>query len=296
MSYQQLTFIIEADLAEPCAEWLESHGALSVTFSEAENEPLFQIEVNEAPLWKKTKVSAFYSADFTIAPLLETLPTHFPKAENIGVDIIKEQDWVRLTQENFPTQDYADNLWIIPSWEKPETHCKNVVRIDPGLAFGTGTHATTAMCLHYLATHPPKNKIVIDYGCGSGILALAALALGAKQVYAIDHDPQALEATANNAQLNAFSNEKNLIILHADQMPPVQASLILANILAKPLIELSEKITRLGEANGTLVLSGLLDEEKQLIIKTYEKQGCQLESQIKKEEWGLLTFLCPPKS
>lgn len=287
MHYQQITFIIEANLAEAVAQWLEENNALSVTFSEAENEPLFQVEVNEAPLWKQTKVSAFYSEDFAVTPVTNQLKKHFPELIQLSIALIEDQDWVRLTQENFPAQDYADNLWIIPSWEKPESHCKNVVRIDPGLAFGTGTHATTSMCLEYLATHPPKDLVVIDYGCGSGILALAALALGAKKVYAIDHDPQALEATQNNAELNCFVTKDNLIILGTNEIPKIKASLILANILAKPLISLSENIMNLSETNGTLVLSGLLFDEKQNVIDAYQSR-CKLISAVKKEEWALL--------
>ncbi len=287
MNYQQITFIIEAQHAEACAEWLEENEALSVTFSEAENEPLFQIEVNEAPLWKQTKISAFYDAEDNIENIIAELKNSFSSLYNFTHEFVEDQDWVRLTQRNFPTQCYADNLWIVPSWEKPEPHFHNVVRIDPGLAFGTGSHATTFMCLDYLADHAPKDLEMVDFGCGSGILALAALALGAKKVYAIDHDPQALLATENNAQLNEFCNSENLVACQLAQMPKTKFPFIIANVLAQPLISLAPQIMDLLEDQGTLVLSGLLEHEQDELFSAYAKR-CHLRKAIQKDGWALL--------
>lgn len=287
MHYQQIIFIIEASQAEDCAEFLEKHDALSITFSESENEPLFQIEVNETPLWKRTKVTSCYPEDADLKPLIEELKKHFPKIEALSIELIADQDWVRLTQQNFPTQAYNENLWIVPSWEKPEKHYHNIVRIDPGLAFGTGTHTTTALCLEYLAQNPPKDMVVVDYGCGSGILALAALALGAKKVYAIDHDIQALEATYNNAQLNDFANDENLIICDSNSVPEITSPFIIANILAKPLMKLAPKIIDLLESKGTLILSGLLTGEQDEVLAAYEN-ACTLTNAVSRDEWARL--------
>ncbi len=287
MHYQQLVFIVDAELAENCAEWLEERGTLSVIFSESDNEPLFQIGVNDTPLWKKTKVTAFYEQAVDLAPLITAFTNQFKEIETLHVEIIENQDWVRLSQQNFPTQCYSNNLWIVPSWEKPEKHFHNIVRIDPGLAFGTGTHATTAMCLDYLANHPPKAQDVIDFGCGSGILSLAALALGANKVYALDHDEQAILATNNNAALNDFTNPHNLSVSDSRTLPKIKAPLIIANILATPLIQLAPQILELLQADGKLILSGLLKEEVHTVFAAYQK-NCTLLNTVIKDEWALL--------
>jgi len=169
--------------------------------------------------------------------------------------------------EFYKPMKFADKLWVCPTGQErlePHTVC---LTLDPGLAFGTGTHPTTALCLEWLASHDLKDKTVIDYGCGSGILAVAALLLEAKQAHAVDIDPQALTATQDNAQKNRV--QTRVLCYLPEQFEPVQCDVVLANILAKPLIELAEAISQLVLSGGRLILSGILAEQTESVLEAY---------------------------
>ncbi len=289
MAWQKLIIQTVPAQAETLANALLEVGALAVSLEENSPEAVFQLEPEQHPLWQQLNVVALLDTTTDAKLLLAQCQAllncnELPKYK---IETLADQDWVRKTQQDFKAQCFADKLWICP------THCDannligDVVRIDPGLAFGTGTHATTAMCLKWLAEHPPKDLTVIDYGCGSGILALSALSLGAKKVTAVDHDKQALIATENNFKLNHFTGELTVGLPNTITEP---ANVVLANILANPLIELAPRLTTLVESGGYLILSGLLNTEKDRVFNAYQEQFTLLDC-IQEQEWSCLILL-----
>jgi ribosomal protein L11 methyltransferase len=272
MPWQQLTFNITSKNADACANLLSELGALSVSLQDAADEEIFQLNPEDEPLWQQVQIKALFEADVELPPIIQELTQQFQiNPDHLITEHIAEQDWVRLTQEQFKAQCYANHLWVIPKHLATEFNHATQIIIDPGLAFGTGTHPTTALCLTWLAKNDVKNKVVVDYGCGSGILSLAALALGAKEVYAIDHDEQALQATKNNLALNNF-DINTLKIVSPDNTPDIKADIVIANILAKPLIELKNELLSLIKPNAHLVLSGLLISDKEKIMQHYQSE------------------------
>lgn len=259
----QLSIACNSIQAEQVADILQGLDALSVTLADGKDQPLYQLEPDDHPLWQDTVVTALFSDQQDADQCQQLLNTFFEQPLPCKTESIAEQDWVRLTQQNFPAQSFGNKdplFWVVPSWQDSADYQQKII-IDPGLAFGTGTHPTTHLCLQWLANNPPKGLQVIDYGCGSGILALAALALGAKSVIAIDHDLQALESTHNNLALNANIKPSHLQTHLPEQCPNTAAELVIANILANPLISLCDKLTKLTQDNGRLLISGILQEE-----------------------------------
>ncbi len=291
MAYLKISITTSAELAEVISAYLMEQSALSVSLEDAADQELFQLEPNETPLWQHTKVVALFTEQTNPDAIIEQLAAQLNLSEPLDCEIeqLAEQDWVRLTQQQFQPQCYAEQLWVCPSWYDTHELTGDIVRIDPGLAFGTGTHPTTALCLDWLAKHPPHKQIVIDYGCGSGILALATLALGAKEVFAVDHDTQALEATYHNGTLNAFVKEQ-LYILLPEQLPVIKADVVIANILANPLIELAPLLIERLNPNGQLILSGILEKEIATVAAAYEKKLTQIDVSVQ-DEWARLVFL-----
>lgn len=288
-AWQQLEIITQASDAEKIAGLLNEYGALSISFKDAGDQALFQLMPDETPLWSKTKVIALFSQQTDIECIIRQMKHEVQNAIiNYQISLLHDQDWVRQTQQNFPPQCFGETLWVIPSWCNSNHYGNRVIKIDPGLAFGTGTHPTTALCLKWLAKHPLQNISMIDFGCGSGILSLAALAMGAKEVYAIDHDPQALQATRNNAELNPFTKNK-LHTLTLEAMPKIRVPLIIANILSQPLIELTNHFNAFADASATLVLSGILVGETNSIAEAYSPHF-KIMSAKNKEEWTRLTL------
>lgn len=292
MAWQQLELLTQAEFADEVADWLSEQGALAVSMTDGADQALFQMMPEHQPLWECTQVLALFPVDHDVFQLVKTLQSHSPNwIQSHRVVELAEQDWVRETQRQFPPQCFAEQLWILPSWCDANHYVGPKLRLDPGLAFGTGTHPTTALCLSWLAQHPPKNHRVLDYGCGSGILALAALALGANHVQAIDHDPQALEATQNNAALNDFPAHSLTLTLDPSLLS--SADLVIANILSQPLIELAESIAKLVSHNGELILSGLLNSEIETVARAYSP-WMQVASATIKDEWAMLRLVRIP--
>jgi ribosomal protein L11 methyltransferase len=290
MSYKKLFILCNNTEAEKISDALFALDSLSVTFTDAADEPIFQIHPDDAKLWTSTEVSALFPEDSDIEKIVKELKKSLEISDsNYRWETLQDEDWVRKTQGEFPPQFYGDTLCVQPTWAKNPDFSGAILTIDPGLAFGTGTHPTTALCLAWLAENNIKDKIVIDYGCGSGILALAALALGAKKVYVTDHDPQALQATKNNAAVNSFVNDNNLFITEPEDFPEIKADIVLANILANPLIELSGKLTALVKPEGCLILSGILTQEAKKVYAAYEKHFKQTEK-VEKDNWCRLTL------
>lgn len=269
-------------------------GAEAVTMTDAKDEPLFQLTPEDEPHWQHTTLHALFDESIFPENIIEQIKMNFSefKLYDFYIEKIFDENWVEKTQQQFHPQQFG-NLWICPQWKKSAwkkslRHKKNpVVFLEPGLAFGTGTHPTTQLCLTWLATHSLKNKIVIDYGCGSGILALAACALGAKEIWATDHDHQALISTENNANYNTFKNTVH--IANTDDIQSVHADIIVANILANPLIELAPLLKKLVLPKGKLILSGVILQDADHIAAVYSDHFTRVDTQ-KKDEWVLMEF------
>lgn len=245
--------------AEALGDELIETGAVSVTFQDSHDTPVFEPLPGETRLWGDTDVIGLYDAETDMkwvvsqlenSPLLGTGFIH-------KIEQLEDKDWEREWMDNFHPMRFGERLWICPSWrDVPDPTAVNVM-LDPGLAFGTGTHPTTSLCLQWLDSLDLEGKTVIDFGCGSGILAIAALKLGAAHAIGIDIDPQAITASRDNAQRNGVS-ERLSLYLSKDQPEALQADVVVANILAGPLRELAPMISVLPRAGGLLGLSGVL--------------------------------------
>lgn len=288
MPWQQ--FSLEAGDLNPelIADFFGSQGALSVSFVDAADQPLFEPEPGTTPLWSATRVTGLFAEDADLSSLTQQLKSTFGAAafERLGVETLADQDWERVWLDQFHPMQFGRRLWVCPAGQRPD-YDKDAVLIDldPGLAFGTGTHATTALCLQWLDGHPPDNQRVLDYGCGSGILAIAALKLGAAAVWGVDIDEQALWASRENAARNGV--DAGLMTGLPEALPDQRFDLLLANILANPLIELAPRLAGLVRAGGDLVLSGILGEQAVTVRAAYER-WFSLSETVERDGWVCL--------
>lgn len=297
--WQQLKVQLNADWAEHLSDHLTEVGAVSVTFADAADTPIFEPEVGTTPLWQQTQVIALFDAATQLAPLVDQLLNESVWAQTVGltrsdfqVERLPDQDWERAWMDDFHPMAFGDHLWIVPSGYPTPTQKGVHLYLDPGLAFGTGTHPTTALCLTWLDQNPPQDQTVIDYGCGSGVLALAAKKLGAHWVYGVDIDPQAITASQQNAARNQVQIEF-MSTQAAEHLPAHQADCLLANILAGPLTALLPTFQHLLRPQGTLILSGLLNDQAARLIAHYQQQGFECLAHQKQDDWGLLHFRAP---
>jgi ribosomal protein L11 methyltransferase len=272
MAWQQIKISVESTQAEALGELLTELDAQAVTFLDAKDTPMYEPKPGEVLLWPDTQVIGLYAAqdDLTGATKAILEAFDFIDATEIIIDPLEDKNWEREWMENFHPMKFGRRLWICPSWhEIPDITAVNIM-LDPGLAFGTGTHPTTRLCLQWLDSIDLIGKVVVDFGCGSGILAIAALKLGAKEVIGIDIDPQALLASADNAKRNGVENRLKLYL--PQNQPKLEADVVVANILSAPLKELSKTITDFCKENGMLVMSGILQEQFESVLQVYEKQ------------------------
>jgi ribosomal protein L11 methyltransferase len=292
MAWQQLTVTTDELSAPEVADYFSEIGAVSVTFMDAEDEPVYEPALGETKIWSNTQVIALFELDTDLTLIKESVKQQFIDTpfKHWTEQTIADQVWERAWMEFYQPMKFADRLWVCPTDQGKAEAGTVCLTLDPGLAFGTGTHPTTALCLEWLATQPLAGKTIIDYGCGSGILAIAALLLGAAQAYAIDIDPQALTATLDNAQKNGV--QERLICLLPEHFTPVQADVVLANILAKPLVDMTAYLSQLLAPQGSLVLSGILAEQSEHVLAAY--QGfVPLTSFQQKEDWVRLAGIKP---
>ncbi|MCW8093254.1 50S ribosomal protein L11 methyltransferase [Alteromonas sp. ASW11-130] len=285
MPWLQLKIDSSAEQAELIGNVLSANGAQAVTFIDAKDTPMYEPKPGEVMLWPDTQVIGLFDA----ADDMQSIISNLRKAKVLGgnfkyaLDPLEDKDWEREWMDNFHPMRFGERLWICPSWrDVPDPKAVNVM-LDPGLAFGTGTHPTTSLCLKWLDAIDVQNKVVVDFGCGSGILALAALKLGAKEVIGIDIDPQALLASKENAKRNDVA-ERLHVYLPQDQ-PRIKADIVMANILSGPLIELQTTITGYCKHNGLIVLSGILAEQVSTIEAAYTKDLI-LDKSIVDGEWA----------
>ncbi|MGF1742823.1 50S ribosomal protein L11 methyltransferase [Vibrio profundum] len=274
MPWIQIKLNATSDNAETISDMLmEETGALSVTFLDAKDTPIFEPLPGETRLWGDIDVIGLYDAETDMDNVLITLKGSDLLASDFAykVEQLEDKDWEREWMDNFHPMKFGERLWICPSWrDVPDPEAINVM-LDPGLAFGTGTHATTSLCLEWLESIDLNGKTVIDFGCGSGILAIAAIKLGAAKVIGIDIDPQALLASKDNAQRNQVGDQLE-VYMPQDQPKDLVADVVVANILAAPLRELSPIISGLVKPQGQLAMSGVLDTQAQDVASYYSAQ------------------------
>ncbi len=267
MSWLQISLQIDRAIAERAAEEFEALGAAAVTMEDAEDIPVLEPAPGETPLWPRVVVTALFddAGENTLTAIASTRA--WAARQGFHLSRLQDKAWEREWLRDFRPMRFGRHLWVCPGDQQPpEDPAAVTLHLDPGLAFGTGTHPTTALCLEWLDTHPPVGRRVVDFGCGSGILAIAAAKLGASEVAALDIDPQALTSTRANASRNGVSANVR-ILAEQDHVPA--ADLLIANILAGPLIDLAPAFARALPPGTTLVMSGILAAQADTVISAY---------------------------
>jgi len=284
MDWQQISFEVQKSEVDLISEVLVGLGSLSITFKDAQDNDIYEPPVGTTPLWEKVTVAALFSSemskDYVEKTILEICDISISDATSL-----KDKVWEKECQKDFPAMQFGKKLWVCPSWDiKPELSTGAIViEMDPGLAFGTGTHQTTSLCLEYLDENPPVNLDVIDFGCGTGILAIAAAKLKAKSVLAIDNDPQAVIASHENVITNRCDEVINTI--HSmDQDNSSRCDLLIANILANPIIELEPLFSEFLKSNGTILLSGIIKDQVKEVVSCYSQNFTDIKL-ANKDEW-----------
>jgi ribosomal protein L11 methyltransferase len=271
--WRSVSLLADALHADQLSDLLLEHGAVSVSIEDADagtprEQPQFgESEAPSAPLWSNARLIALFDAQAQIENLIEE------SARRCGMDTVPmydveevaERNWVALTQSQFQPLRISGRLWIVPSWHVPPDPEALSIVLDPGMAFGTGTHPTTQLCLEWLSTNLVAGESMLDYGCGSGILAIAAAKLGASPVFGVDIDEQALSAAAENARRNCVE----VALIHASQPLRIQFDRVIANILANPLVMLAPLLASLTKPGGRLVLSGVLSSQVERLEQAY---------------------------
>ena len=272
MPWQQLTLTCNGLQADEAELALNELSALAITLRDAQDQPLLEPQPGEMPLWSAIRITGLFDQAVNLVSIREQLveKLNWLDAGSIQSETLGDQQWERTWLQYFKPIDCGNRLWICPSHCQPiEKDAVNII-LDPGLAFGTGTHPTTKLCLQWLAQQNLQGKTIIDYGCGSGILAIAALKLGAKKAICIDNDPQALIATRDNAQRNSIPvHDIETILASKAYMGDQKADVVLANIIASILIQLVPAINTLVKPHGTLVLSGILETQIDDVQQAY---------------------------
>ncbi|AFI88385.1 50S ribosomal protein L11 methyltransferase [Pectobacterium parmentieri] len=289
MPWIQLKINTSGKVAEQLGDTMIESGAVSVTFQDTHDTPVFEPLPGETRLWGDTDAIALYDAEIDMNAVIAMLEQD--PLLGVGfkhkIEQLEDKDWEREWMDNFHPMQFGKRLWICPSWrEIPDPSAVNVM-LDPGLAFGTGTHPTTSLCLQWLDGLDLEGKTIIDFGCGSGILAIAALKLGAARAIGIDIDPQAIQASRDNAQRNGVS-ERLELYLPKDQPADLSADVVVANILAGPLRELAPLISDLPKAGGHLGLSGVLSTQADGVAEAYADKFT-LDPVAEREEWCRIT-------
>lgn len=293
MPWLQIKIQTTPEHAEQYEDMLLAAGCAAVTYQDSEDQPIFEPDLGTTPLWNNTNVTGLFAAEHDLEETLELLyeaqQSTFTddKLPAFNAEILEDKDWEREWMTHYHPMQFGENFWVCPSWtEVPNPKAVNLM-LDPGLAFGTGTHPTTALCLEWLASQDLGHQQVVDYGCGSGILGIAALLLGADKVTGVDIDPQALQATQDNLERNGLESSR-LPVYFPEQVPSLQVDTLVANILAGPLKQLAPSIAELIKPGGKLLLSGLLDSQGE-DVSSYYSQWFDMEPARQKDEWIRLT-------
>ena len=282
MAWLQITFAVENTQAEQFGELLFENGALSVTMLDAADQPIYEPPLNTTPLWKETQLKTLFEIGTNVDELLDELQSKWGRSLPFyDIEELEDEDWIQKGTADFHAMQFGKRLWVCPSWESEVNQQDAVIiQLDPGLAFGTGAHPTTSLCLKWLDDHDLKGKTVLDFGCGTGILAIAALKLGAATAIGTDNDPQALDASKENAQ----NNQVDIELYLPEKLPQNQIDIIVANILANPLCELAPTLIGLVKTSGLLVLSGILHDQSAQICEIYQRFADVLEI-TQQDDW-----------
>ncbi|GAB1264490.1 50S ribosomal protein L11 methyltransferase [Aurantivibrio infirmus] len=271
MSWLQLFVDTDPSHASAIESAILKLGAASVTFTDNADQPILEPALGETPLWRATRVTGLFDAgvdtselDKVLAPVIATTQASFKWEQ------LEDKDWQREWMKHYQPIDCGNGVWICPSWCPPPDPLALNILLDPGMAFGTGTHPTTLLCLQWLAEQEVSELSVIDYGCGSGILGITALRMGSGPVDAVDIDPQALIATQDNSRRNHLP-ENSVRTFLPEQFNDKSADLVFANILAGPLVELAPRITALTHPGSLLCLSGILDSQAEAVMSAYRE-------------------------
>ena len=286
--WQQLKIQLHSEDTSYFEQILFDSDAISISYLDAEDQPVFQEEPGSTPLWDNTFLLCLFNTKTDLGSLLNKLRCNTKVLNNksLNIELIEDQDWERSWMKGFEPIQFGEKLWICPSWlSPPEPNAVNI-KLDPGLAFGTGNHATTSLCLRWLDQADVRGSEVIDYGCGSGVLSIASALLGAVKVHSVDNDPQAISATIDNSRRNKVPGDVLTTYL-PEAVPPVHADILIANILERPLIDLSEKFAELVKKGGYITLSGLLEEQIPSLLSCYDR-WFDMEAPQVEQGWVLL--------
>ncbi|GEN23899.1 ribosomal protein L11 methyltransferase [Halomonas cupida] len=294
MAWLQLKAEVPPEHAELLEELLLEEGATAITLQDAHDDPVFEPDRGTTPLWDQTVLTGLYDDLEGIHDMLERLAAawaeHMPDdpCPVIEHELLDDRDWEREWMEDFKPLRMGQRLWIVPSWHQPPQDDAINLKLDPGLAFGTGTHPTTALCLEWLDGLALDGGLdgldVLDVGCGSGILAIATLKLGAASAIGTDIDPQALTASRDNAERNDIESSR-LELRYPEQMGAERFPLVVANILAGPLVELAPTIGQHVAPGGRLALSGILADQAEEVLDAYRAQGLIMDTPCYREGW-----------
>ena len=292
MSWLELSVRVSRQNATLVESLLQNEPVLALTLTDDADDPVLEPGVGETPLWPSVFVTALFSGDTPVEPLtrmLSLLPgVDWPHQVNFRK--FEDQQWERVWLDRFKPMQFGSDLWIVPGDAPVPAGALYALRLDPGLAFGTGTHPTTHLCLEWMDSHDfaqnSGGETVVDYGCGSGVLGITAAIKGAKTVICVDNDPQALTATSDNAQRNGVQGKVKG--LAPEQFKPQMADVVLANILAGPLVELAPRLSATVRHGGSLVLSGLLEGQVDEVEKAYADAFGKLHKKVM-DGWVLLT-------
>ncbi len=287
MLFYEIAFPLGRFNSETVEAALQGIGALSITFTDLGSTPVLEPQVGEVRLWSDTLVRGLFdqcsSPTHALAALSAELGTAITASARVSA--VQDKIWEREWLNDWKSLRFGKRLWICPwSAAAPDDPNAIVIRLDPGLAFGTGTHPTTALCLEALESRCVAGRSILDYGCGSGILAIAGLKLGAAHATAVDIDPQALLATRDNAERNGVSTN---LETHGVTLPLKPADCVVANILAQPLIELASLLTGACRPAGILILSGILEAQCASVMAAYQS-GFVFAEVIKRDDWCCL--------
>lgn len=255
---------------------LQDQGVLALTLTDDADDPVLEPGVGETPLWPSVRVTALFDATTPVEPLARmlSLVPGVERPQQVSFQVLEDCQWERLWLERFRPMQFGQGLWVVPGEQQAPEAAEHVLRLDPGLAFGTGTHPTTRLCLEWMDSHDFLGQTVVDYGCGSGVLGIVAAIKGAAHIVCIDNDPQALLATRDNADRNQV--KQWLQVLGPENFTAVAADVVLANILAGPLIELAPTLLSSLKPGGILVLSGMLEEQAEEVAAAYQEHTEQL--------------------
>ena len=287
MAWLQLTLELKKDRAEALELLMEELDALSITFTDAADEPVLEPKPGEMPLWQNISAAILFTEDTPSAIVIKALAEHFPESSaGAATEILEDREWLHEWKRDVSPKQYGSRLWVYP-WVAEAVTDRNqvIVELEPGLAFGTGEHPTTAMCLEWLDGHDVANKSIMDYGCGSGLLAIAALKLGGRKAACVDIDPQAIIATRSNAERNGVGDR--MLAFDAENIIQNSYDIVVANILSGILVDLSSTLMKLVAPEGWLVLTGILAEQAETVISAYAPH-IPLSIVLEQDGWVLL--------